>query len=422
MPAHAQEVPELNINSRRYIVVDADTGEIFAQRGSRDRVAVASLTKVFTAIEAIERGSLDMEITTREGDVFSDNSTRVGFGVGETFTLRDLLYGMMLPSGNDAAYVIARALGTQDGDATGDEGVARFVSWMNQRMANMGLEDTNLVNPYGWGVEGHYSTAYDIAAFTRYALLYPTFIDLISTKYYSTSNGYELANTNKLLGQFSLLIGGKTGYDDDAGYCLVEVATRNGNTMISVTLDGVAPDDWYDDNVVLLNYAFDQKEARQAAGEGLAGEVAAYRDPDAAVIEQIAKVGGSLGGESDDPGAIPSADGGTPNPDLPAGSPVATVVPPSASATARPPGFGAALLVAGVVAIAVLAVSALRTIGGLAGLSGMPRVTGRWRQSSAPPANPPVTDGQDPAPDSVADVEAVEPGPGVKREPGDPGD
>ena len=111
-PSAAQEVPELQIHSTAYIVIDADTGEIYAQKNAHDHRAMASLTKVFTATEALRRASLDHQITTEDSDVYDDNSTRVGFGAGETFSMQDLLYGMLLPSGNDAAHAIARDLGT----------------------------------------------------------------------------------------------------------------------------------------------------------------------------------------------------------------------------------------------------------------------------------------------------------------------
>jgi D-alanyl-D-alanine carboxypeptidase len=139
-----------------------------------------------------------------------------------------------------------------------------------------------------------------------YALNYPTFVDLISTSSYTTADGfYTVTNTNKMLNMgYPGLIGGKTGYDDDAGYCLIEVARRNGNTMISVTLDGVAPDDWYDDNRVLLDYAFDQKESRDDTSP-VTGQVLTYRDPDAAQILQQATPGGSVGIE---PTATPEVD------------------------------------------------------------------------------------------------------------------
>lgn len=292
-----QEVPELQITSKYYVVLDADTGEVFAARGMHEPVAMASLTKIFTAIEALERADLSTRITTTASDAsFDTASTTMGFGPGETLTLQDLLYGMMLPSGNDAAHAIARELGTlsaQDSDA---EAVDRFVGWMNQRVRDMGLTDTNLVNPHGWGVPGHRSSVYDLAAFTRYALQYPTFVELISTPIYTTSNGaYTVTSTNKMLNTYPGILGGKTGYDDDAGYCLIEVARRGGSTMISVTLDGVAPDDWYDDNRVLLDYAFEQKAARAGGPPPAGAQFVTFRDPDAARLAANAESGGSLG-------------------------------------------------------------------------------------------------------------------------------
>jgi D-alanyl-D-alanine carboxypeptidase len=291
--ALAQDVPELQINSQRYIVLDADSGDIYVQKGADDRVAIASLTKVFTADQALEMAPLDTLITTNESDLFGSDATTMGFGPGETYTLKDMLYGMMLPSGNDAAHAVARSLGAQPGD-TPDQSVDRFVGWMNQRNADLGLTNTHLLNPTGWGVEGHYSSARDVATFVRYALRYPDLVEAMGTISYTTSNGYlTVTNTNKLLRSYDLLKGGKTGYDDDAGYCLIEFAEDDGNTMISVTLDGLIPDDWYDDNRVLINYALDQKAARTASNEPFSGQVASYLDPAAAQLSRAADVGGS---------------------------------------------------------------------------------------------------------------------------------
>ena len=292
--AGGQEVPELRINSKRYIVIDAATGEIFAQRGAHDRAAMASLTKVLTAIEAIEAAPGEIEITTTEDDLVSDQASQMGFGPGETYTLNELLYGLMLPSGNDAARAIARTLGGQDGD-DGQAAVDRFVARINERVRNMGLTETNLVNPDGWGVPNHYSSVHDLAVFTMYALRYPRFVELISTREYVTADGQVLRNNNRLLNSYESILGGKTGYDDDAGWCLIEVAERDGSRMISVTMDGVAPLDWYDDNRVLLEYAFEQKAARAASGVGIVGERVGYLDPDAAVIARSATTGGSIG-------------------------------------------------------------------------------------------------------------------------------
>ncbi|CAA9557043.1 MAG: D-alanyl-D-alanine carboxypeptidase [uncultured Thermomicrobiales bacterium] len=200
---------------------------------------------------------------------------------------------MMLPSGNDAARAIARDLGYQPGD-TDQEAVDRFIGRINQRVKDMGLNDTNLVTPDGWGVPGHHSSVYDLAAFMMYALQYPRFVDVFSTRAYETSSGYYVTNTNRMLNWYDGIVGGKTGFDFDAGYCLIEVAERDGNRMISVTLDGVAPDDWYDDNRVLLDYAFAQKAAGNRR-QPLSAGVVAFKDPDAAFIAKHAAGGASLG-------------------------------------------------------------------------------------------------------------------------------
>lgn len=293
-PSGAQDVPELQINSTSYIVVDADTGEIYAQRNAHERRAPASLTKIFTAIEAIEEGAPETPIVTAEADMVSSEASQVGFGPGETFTVRELLYGMMLPSGNDAARALARGLGTQDGDSP-DQGQQRFLDRLNERLINMGLTDTHLVNPDGWGVPGHYSSAYDLAAFTMYAIHYPRFVQTFGTELYDSDDGaYEFRNNNKMLDSYPGIVGGKTGYDNDAGWCLVNVAQRDGSRMIAVTLNGVAPDDWYDDNSVLLDYAFEQKALRAQQGGLGAGEAVRFRDPDAAKIQTMASASAAI--------------------------------------------------------------------------------------------------------------------------------
>ncbi|MCC2628614.1 MAG: Serine-type D-Ala-D-Ala carboxypeptidase [Thermomicrobiales bacterium] len=291
----AQEVPELQITSTNYIAIDAETGEIYAQRGAREHRAPASLTKVFTAIETIESLPPDAQVITSESDLVSEFASQVGFGPGEVFTVEQLLYGMMLPSGNDAARALARTAGAAEGD-TDEEALNRFLTRLNQRIKNMGLTDTRLLDPDGWGIPGHYSSAYDLAAFMMYALRYPRFVQAFSTGTYETADGrYTFRNNNRMLRTYEGIIGGKTGYDDDAGWCLINVAERNGRRVIAVTMNGVAPDDWYDDNRVLLDYAFEQQALRAEAGAGITGEVVRFRDPDAAVILAMASAGGMIG-------------------------------------------------------------------------------------------------------------------------------
>src|SRR5215207_3554521 len=293
--ALAQEVPELQITSTNYIAIDAETGEIYAQRGAHEHRAPASLTKVFTAIETIESLPPDAQVTTSEADLVSEFASQVGFSPGEHFSVEELLYGMMLPSGNDAARALARTAGAEEGDSD-EEAVNRFLSRLNQRIQNMGLTDTHLVDPDGWGVPGHYTSPYDLAAFMMYALRYPRFVKAFSTLDYETVDGsYAFRNNNRMLRTYEGIVGGKTGYDDDAGWCLINVAQRNGRRVIAVTMNGVAPDDWYDDNRVLLDYALDQQALRAETGGGITGEVVRFRDPDAAVILAMGSAGGMIG-------------------------------------------------------------------------------------------------------------------------------
>src|SRR5215204_56385 len=293
--ALAQEVPELQITSTNYIAIDAETGEIYAQRGAHERRAEASLIKVFTAIETIESLPPDAPVITSESDLLSEFASQLGFAPGEHFTVEELLYGMMLPSGNAAARAVARTAGAEEGD-TDEEALNRFLARINQRIQNMGLTDTHLVVPDGWGVPDHYTSAYDLAAFMMYALRYPRFVKAFSTLTYETADdSYEFRNNNRMLRTYDGIVGGKTGYDDDAGWCLINVAQRNGRRVIAVTMNGVAPDDWYDDNRVLLDYAFEQQALRAETGAGITAEVVRFRDPDAAVILAMASAGGMIG-------------------------------------------------------------------------------------------------------------------------------
>lgn len=298
-PAGAQDVADLQINSTRYIVVDAETGEVYAERNKDERAAIGSLTKIFTVIEAMEIAPLDTMITTDESDLKDPaNNSLMGFDAGEVLSLEELLYGMMLPSGNDAAHAVARSLGYREGDTDPEQSVDRYMGWINQRLLDMGLTDTHLITPDGWGVPGHYTTVHDLAAFTRYAMEYPFFKTLISTPSHVTAEGNTIYNNNRLLGMYDDLVGGKTGYDWDAGWCLVEVAEKDGMQMISVTLDGVHEEmDWYDDNEVLLEYGFDQKNAAADRSTAWDGNVALFADPDVAFLDRNATAAARIGGQ-----------------------------------------------------------------------------------------------------------------------------
>ncbi len=343
----AQEVPELQITSTSYIAIDAETGEIYAQRNAHEQRAPASITKMFTAIETIESARPDEQIITAESDLVSEFASRVGFEPGETFTVEELLYGMMLPSGNDAARALARGLGAEEGDDD-EEALNRFLDRLNERIDNMGLADTQLVNPDGWGVPGHHSSAHDLAAFMMYALRYPRFVQAFSTLEYETADGaYVFRNNNRMLRTYDGIVGGKTGYDDDAGWCLINVAQRDGRRVIAVTLNGVAPDDWYDDNRVLLDYALDQQALRAQSGAPITGEIVSFRDPDAARILAMGSAGAAVG---------------EPMPAVVSERALAPALPDLASAPNPGMGVsGAGMAVAAAVAVVLIAVQGLAT-------------------------------------------------------------
>lgn len=292
----AQEAAQLQVNSTRYIATNAETGAIFAQKNARERVAIASLTKIFTAVQAIAMAPLDYEITTTEDDLQSTEATVMGFAPGMTYTLEELIYGMMLPSGNDAAHAISRSLGYKEGD-TAEEATKRFMDKVNQRALDMGLQDTHLLNPDGWGVPGHYSTAADVAAFMAYACQNEFLLTVMGTRRYTTERGSTLVNTNKVLGTAPSVLGGKTGYDWDSGWCLVQIAERSNTRIIAVTLDGVAPDDWYNDNLTLLDFGFNEQQA--LGNREFAGESVTWQNPEPALFMQAGPAEASITGESE---------------------------------------------------------------------------------------------------------------------------
>lgn len=239
------------ITARSAIVVEYPSGRILYQKDSHVRLAPASTTKLLTAIMALEYGKLDEEVTVSARDIV--RGSKMGLRGGERQTLRNLLYGLMLPSGNDAAMTIARYLDAKAGSsAAGKEPVNRFASMMNARAVELGLQDTHFVNPHGLDGKGHYSTAYDLASLTWHAMHYDLFNQIVRQPNYEAP-GHTLKNLNKLLEEYPGADGVKTGYTGRAGLCLVSSATRNGKRVIAVVLN--APK-WVEDSTALLDYGF----------------------------------------------------------------------------------------------------------------------------------------------------------------------
>ena len=236
------------ISARGAVLMEADTGEIIFRQNENARLPMASTTKIMTALVALESLPPDTVVTITPQSVGVEGSS-IYLCEGESLTLEQLLYALMLESANDAAVAIAIAVAGS---------VEAFSEKMNARASSLGLTDTHFVNPHGLYSEEHYTTAYELALITRAALQNPLFREISATERKTIPlRGEEgvrlLLNHNKLLTSYEGCIGGKTGYTKKTGRCLVSAAEREGVTLIAVTLN--APDDWRD-HTAMLDYGF----------------------------------------------------------------------------------------------------------------------------------------------------------------------
>lgn len=252
VPAGQEASPEPDVTARAAIVVEYPSGRVLYGKAMHDRVAPASTTKILTTILALEYGKLDDEFTVTTDDMVGESS--MGLKAGEQQTLRNLIYGMMLPSGNDAAMVTARGLAAREGAGVGASAdpIQKFAGMMNTRVEQLGLKDSHFLTPHGLDQEGHYSSAYDLASLSWYALHFPLFNEVVKQVSYEAP-GHPLLNTNEMLTRYMGTDGIKTGWTDAGGLCLVTSATRDGHRLVSVVLN--APS-WYADSTALLDYGF----------------------------------------------------------------------------------------------------------------------------------------------------------------------
>lgn len=224
---------DLEVNAEAAVVMDADSGRLLYAQNPDKRLANASTTKIMTALLTLEQPDQDRYFTV-DSDAIQVEGTTMGLQPGDSVTLHQLAAGMLLPSGNDAANAAAVEI-------AGSE--EAFVRLMNQRAAELGLENTQYRNPSGLDAEGHYSSARDLATLAAYALENEDFADIVSKQEIRMAFGNPPYNrsiytTNKLLERYPYAIGVKTGYTDDAGLCLVTAAEKDGTRLIIVTLNG----------------------------------------------------------------------------------------------------------------------------------------------------------------------------------------
>ena len=246
---------------RSSILIEAKTGRVLYEQNAHEPLPMASTTKIMTALVALENGNLD-SLVTAGGNAFGVPGTSIYLSLGEQLPLRDMLYGLMLASGNDAAVAIAEHIG-------GD--VDSFCSMMNERAAEIGCENTVFSTPHGLPAENHHTTARDLAMIAREAMRNPTFREIVSTQRASipwAGHDYDriLNNKNKLLSEYPGAIGVKTGYTKAAGRCLVFAAERDGLELIGVVLN--CPD-WFQEAAALLDRGFEnwQMVSLLSAGE-----------------------------------------------------------------------------------------------------------------------------------------------------------
>lgn len=226
------------------ILMDAESGRVLYEQNIHQPRLIASITKLLTALVAVEQGADLDQVVTVKGEWLGSEGSSIYLKAGEEISLRGLLYGLLLQSGNDAAMVIACHTAGSEAD---------FVARMNARAAELGMKDSSFANPSGLNDDKHYSTAYDMALLAQACLENETVADICATRSI-TIGTRTFVNHNKLLTRYEGCVGMKTGFTEKAGRTLVSAATRDGQTLICVTLnDG---NDW-NDHCKLLDYGFE---------------------------------------------------------------------------------------------------------------------------------------------------------------------
>lgn len=229
----------ISLSAKAAVLIEADTGTVILAKNENRKLPMASTTKIMTTLLTLESGDLDKTYQIPDEALMTEGSS-MGLCFGESVTKKELCYGMMLPSGNDAANTAALLIGGS---------FEAFAKQMNRRASSIGMKNTNFVTPSGLHDDEHYSTAFDMALLTREALKNELFSEICRTKSIKlSSDGFEsdkyLSNTNRLLSKYPYCIGVKTGFTDEAGRCLVSAAEKDGVRLIAVTLN--AADDWND--------------------------------------------------------------------------------------------------------------------------------------------------------------------------------
>ena len=269
--AQGKEPPAL---SAECAVLAGMNGEILLEKNADARRLIASTTKLMTALVALEHSELEDKVRIPAACCGVEGSSMY-LQAGETYTVRELLTGLLLASGNDAALALALHCGGEE---------ARFVAWMNEKAADLGMENSHFANPHGLDAPEHCGTAADLARLMAACLREPELAEILALDHAVIREQYYV-NHNKLLGNCPGCLGGKTGYTQAAGRCLVSACERDGTKLICVTLN--APKDW-DDHKSLYDWGFGRYVSRDVCKTlsyrlpvygGNAGEIELRADP-----------------------------------------------------------------------------------------------------------------------------------------------
>lgn len=246
--AFSENAYALDVSAVAACLMNPDTGEVLFEKNAYEKMPMASTTKIMTAILALEKTNPDDIVTVSKNAQGAEGSS-IYIKAGDKIRMEDLLYGLMLESGNDAAIAVAEYVSGN---------TEQFAEEMTALAKKIGAKNTQFKNPNGLDAEGHYTTAYDLAKISAYAMKNPDFQRIVSEKTknvtVNTSETLYFRNHNKLLKMYDGANGIKTGYTKKCGRCLVSAAERGGRELIAVTLN--APDDW-NDHIALLDFGFE---------------------------------------------------------------------------------------------------------------------------------------------------------------------
>ncbi len=248
---NAENIPI--INSRSAIVIDRTSETVLYEKNAYDKRKMASTTKILTAIVVLENANLKdvVEVSKKAGGT---GGSRLGLKEKDRITVNDLLYGLLLRSGNDSAVALAEHVGGS---------ISGFSNLMNEKVKELGLKNSHFVTPHGLDEDEHYTTAYELALITDYALKNEKFANIVNTKdttIYINGQAKNITNTNELLGNLNGVNGVKTGFTNGAGRCLVTSVTRNGHQIICVVLGADTKKYRTQDSIKLIEFAFKNYE------------------------------------------------------------------------------------------------------------------------------------------------------------------